>query len=491
MRLAPPLIAALAALALALAPPAAHGYGTSTTWVTGLQGTPPGAWANLAGARSEGDGDAATLTETEAAGASATLQPANRTFDADASGWTAQDNGAPLCSVSSGHDAGDGAPPGSIRTSYATLLNLLNLLAECDGTWTSDAFTWTGGTPASVAFQIDRLVDLNGLVGLATATWTVRLVDETAGGSTVLVSGSRTSDSGWSTQTAAGLGPGSIVSGRSYRIRIEVAFSSTLSLVSGFGVSFDNVRLSITPQNMRAIGELVVGGVPPGSTHTLELRAGTSGEAFDVQVFDGTAWTTRGTIAAATPAADVVTRGLTPQEWNGGTVRVRLVDQQTGADDAADVVSVDYVRVVSTGGISVSGPASVTMPPVTIDGVAPQVSTAPLGDVEVVDAGGAASGWTLSATATRWALDGSPGELLPADAFTAAPGAPTTPDGSDLTGVGAGAGGNLGPSVPIPLMVAGPGTGVGTYRQNPTLALTVPVTARRGVYRSQITLTVS
>lgn len=491
MRRVTPLAVALVALALALAPRAALGYGTSTTWVTGLQGTPPGAWANLPGAQAGGDGDAATLTETDAAGVPATLQPANRTFDASASGWTAQDSGSVLCSVSSGHDAGDGAPPGSIRTSYATLLNLLNLLASCSSTWTSDAFTWTGGTPASVAFQVDRMVDLNGLVGLATASWTVRLVDETAGGSTVLVSGSRTSDSGWTTQTAAGLGPGSIVSGRTYRIRIEIAFSSTLSLVSGFGVGFDNVRLSITPQNMRATGELVVDGVPPGSTHTLELRAGTTGEEFDVQVFDGTGWATRGTIAAVTPAAALMTHGLTPQEWNGGTVRVRLADRQTGADDAADVVSVDYLRVVSTGGVSVSGPASVTMPPVTIDGVAPQVSTAPLGEVEVVDAGGAASGWTLSATATRWALDGSPGELLPADAFTAVPGAPSTPDGSDLTGVGAGAGGTLGPSVPIPLMVAAPGTGIGTYRQNPTLALAVPVTARHGVYRSQITLTVS
>jgi hypothetical protein len=208
-------------------------------------------------------------------------------------------------------------------------------------------------------------------------------------------------------------------------------------------------------------------------------------------VFDGSGWTGRGAVTAVTPAADLITHGLTPQEWNGGTVRVRLVDQQTGADDAADVVSVDELRVVSTGGISVSGPASVTMPSVTIDGVSPQVSTAPLGDVEVVDSGGAAPGWTLSATATRWALDGSPGELLPADAFTAAPAPPSTPNGSALTGVSAGAGGTFAPSVPIPLMVAAPGAGVGTYRQNPILSLAVPVTARHGVYRSQITLTVS
>ena len=97
----------------------------------------------------------------------------------------------------------------------------------------------------------------------------------------------------------------------------------------------------------------------------------------------------------------------------------------------------------------------------------------------------------MQATATRWALDGSPGEQLPTTAFTAAPIAPSTPDGSDLTGVVGGAGGTFDTSAPITLMSASPGHGVGTYRENPSLALVVPVIALQGTYRCVITLSVS
>jgi hypothetical protein len=131
------------------------------------------------------------------------------------------------------------------------------------------------------------------------------------------------------------------------------------------------------------------------------------------------------------------------------------------------------------------------MPAVALDGLAPKTSTAAMGPVEVVDTGGAASGWALTATATRWALVGDPTDRLPASAFTAAPAAPTTPDGSDLTGVAAGAGGTFDAVTPITLMSAASGRGVGTYRENPSLSLTVPVAATAGVFRSVITLSVS
>jgi hypothetical protein len=186
-----------------------------------------------------------------------------------------------------------------------------------------------------------------------------------------------------------------------------------------------------------------------------------------------------------------VSHGLTAAEWNGGDVRVRFADAGASPDWTADTLAVDVMRLVSTGGITVSGPTSVTMPAVTIDGVSPKLSSAALGAVEVRDTGGAASGWALSATATRWTLDGDPADQLPAAAFTAAPTSPTTPDGSDLTGVAAGAGGTLLPATPVTLMSATPGSGVGTYRQSPDLSLTVPVTASSGVYRSVITLSAS
>ena len=467
-------------------PAAASAYGTTTTYASA--GT--GAWTNLAAAGSATDGGAAaTLTEADSGAGTQQLFPSNRAM-ATGTGWTVTDNGALLCSVSSGHDGGAGNPPGSLRTSYATLLNLLNLLSACSSTWRSASFTWNDGPPSASSFSMDRLVDLNGLVGVASATITATLVDETAATTHTLATQTVTADSGWTAMTGTP-SPGALVAGHTYRIEVDIAFGSTLSLVSGMGVNLDNVTLSVRPQDQRAQGELRAVGVPAGSTHTLEVRARTGAEAFDVQVWDGTTWNSRGSVTAVAPAWGSVSYGLTGAEWNGGTVRVRFSDAGASPDWTADTLAVDHMRVVSTGGITVSGPTAVTMPAVTIDGLSPKLSSAALGPVEVHDTGGAASGWALTATATRWTLDGNPSDQLPTAAFTAAPAAPTTPDGSDLTGVAAGAGGTLLPATPITLMSAASGSGVGTYRESPVLSLTVPVTASSGVYRSVITLSAS
>jgi hypothetical protein len=336
---------------------------------------------------------------------------------------------------------------------------------------------------------MDRLVDLNGLLGGVTASWTATLVDETVPGSRTLLTGSVTADSGWTTVAAAGLPATAIVSGHSYHVDVTLAFSSALSLVSNMGVDIDNVALAITPRAYGADGELDVTGVPSGSSQTLELLAKTTGEPFDLQLWDGSGWTTRATVSATSFAP--LSYGLTPAEWNGGTVRARFVAAGTGPDATADVLWVDYLRVVSTGGITVSGPTSVSLPGVTIDGLTPKTSTGPMGAIDVVDSGGGASGWTLGAVATRWSLTGSPSEELPAGALTATPAAPSSPSGSSLAGVSAGAPGAVGTTVPRTLMGAAPGAGVGTFRQNPTLSLLVPVSALKGTYTSDITLSVS
>ena len=475
----------LAAIALLALPAAASAYGTTTTWASA--GT--GSWTGLAAAGSSTDGGAAaTLTEAESGAGVPQLFPANRAM-ATGAGWTATDTSAALCTAASAFDGSAGNPAGSLGTSYATLLNLLGLLADCGSTWTSGSFTWTGGTPQAVAFSMDRLIDLNG-VALANATVTATLVDETVPATWPMASQSVSGDSGWATMSGAP-SPAAVVAGHTYHVEVAIGFASALSLASGMGVNIDNVALAITPPDMKGQGELRAVGVPAGSTHTLEVRARTSGEAFDVQVWDGAAWNTRASVTAVAPAWGAVSYGLTPAEWNGGTVRVRFADAGTGVDTTADTVAVDYLRVVSTGGVTVSGPTSVTLPAVTIDGLTAKVSSAAMGPVEVVDTGGAASGWSLTAVATRWTLDLNPADQLPAGAFTAAPAAPTTPDGSNMTGLAAGAGGTLLPATPVTLRSAAPGGGVGTYRESPVLSLTVPITASTGVYRSVITLSAS
>jgi hypothetical protein len=485
------VIAALAcviAAGLSLAS-GALAYGTTTTYASSGSAT-TGAWANVAAAGSAADGGAAaTLTEADAGSVPATDEPSNRTFSGSITGWTAADAPSGLCSISSGYDGSTGNPAGAARSSYGALLNLLGLLGNCSATWTSTSFTWAGGAPASVAFSMDRLVDLNGLIGGVTASWTATLVDETAPGSRTLLSGSVSSDSGWATVSAAGLPASAIASGHTYHVAVKLAFSSSLSLVSNMGVDIDNVVLAITPHTYAASGELDVPGVPAGSSQTLELSARTTGEPFDLQLWDGSGWTTRATVSSTSYAP--LSYGLTAAEWNGGSVRARLVADGTGTDATQDVLSVDYLRVVSTGGITVSGPTSVSLPDVTIDGVAPQTSSGPMGAIDVVDSGGGASGWTLGAVATRWALTGAPSTLLPAGALTATPAAPTSPSGSSLAGVSAGARGVVDTTVPLTLMRAAPGAGVGTFRQNPTLSLQVPVSALKGTYASDITLSVS
>ncbi|WP_217915650.1 hypothetical protein [Miltoncostaea marina] len=481
----PAAILAGALAALAAWAGAAAGHGTTTVPATTPGPVAHGALSGLAAAGDAGDGDAAaTLAETDAGMLAPSVHPSGGGFDGGMGGWTAADQAIGLCTISSGHTGDHG---GSLRAGYAALLNLLGLLGECRTSWRSPSFTWTGGAPAAVAFSMDRLVDVNGLLNLVTVRWTAVLVDETAPGERVLLGGVRAADEGWTTQSATGLGADAIAHGHTYHVRIDVRIESALSLVTGIGFGADEVALTITPQDHRADAEIRASGVPRGSTHTLELAARTTGEPFDVRLWDGAGWATRATVSGAGPAWQPVAIGLTPGEWNGGTVRVRLVATGAGPDDTADALSLEHARVVATGGITVSGPTSVILPPVALTGLAPAVTSAALGPIEVVDTGGAAPGWSLTATATRWRLDGRPGETLPEDALSAAPVAPWSPDGSDLSGVAAGAGGVLAAS-PAELMRAAAGGGVGTYRQSPLLSLVVPITAMRGVYRSEITL---
>ena len=139
-----------------------------------------------------------------------------------------------------------------------------------------------------------------------------------------------------------------------------------------------------------------------------------------------------------------------------------------------------------------SGPTSVTLPAVAIDPLRAAVSRAARDRRGGRHGGGAASGWELRATATRWVLDGVPGQSSRRTRSPPPPAAPTTPVGSDLTGVGRGAGGVVHTSTPTTLMSASPGPGIGTYRQNPYLSRwssrSPPSTV---IYRCDITLAVS
>jgi hypothetical protein len=454
----------------------AAAYGTSTAVVNAATAPTYGTWANAPAGATAAGGGVATLTETNPLG-TITL-PTNGTFTGNATGWTSSSTG----SVDVAYDGGVGNPAGSARS---RLTGILLLLSSGSGTWNSQSFVWSGASPLSASFSIQRRFDA---ALVASASWRVTLKDlTTAALDNVLINASVPVNGSFTTDNVSVPTTG-LVNGHSYRIEVKVDLSALAGLGSAT-VWFDNVNLTAQQVNYRAEGEMTIPSVVAGSTMTLAVDAGATGEAFDVQVWNGSAWNTRLTVpvGAVTP----LTYGLLSSERVSGEVRIRFVDQTQSADGAQSSLSVDYVRVISTGGITVSGPTTVTLPGVAIDGVAEKVVNASFGAIDLADGGGVASGWSLSATATQWTKVGAPSQTLPANAWTAAPQAPSAPLGDSLTGAAAGAGGTFSPTVPIVLMTASSGNGVGTFRQNPTVTLHVPLTAYAGVYRSTVTLTAS
>jgi hypothetical protein len=92
--------------------------------------------------------------------------------------------------------------------------------------------------------------------------------------------------------------------------------------------------------------QLDFGTLPSGTTQTLGLRYKTTGDTFSVQVWDGAAWTTRGSTLSAASLAQW-SYVLTAAEQNGGTPRIRFVDA-TPTGTTQGVLSLEYARVVTT-----------------------------------------------------------------------------------------------------------------------------------------------
>lgn len=86
-------------------------------------------------------------------------------------------------------------------------------------------------------------------------------------------------------------------------------------------------------------------GVPIGLGYQLELRYRTSGDTFNVQVWNGLSWTTRGaTLNSGT--LDTWSYSLTASEYQLGSPRVRFVDN-TPAGTTQGSLELDYVRVLT------------------------------------------------------------------------------------------------------------------------------------------------
>jgi hypothetical protein len=144
------------------------------------------------------------------------------------------------------------------------------------------------------------------------------------------------------------------------------------------------------------------------------------------------------------------------------------------------------IDVTFTGALQLlSAPTSSTLPGVALNGTSQSTSGA-LGAMQVKDSRPTAPGWTLTASSTNFT---SGANTIANSLATLTPGSVTTPNGSNLTGVSAGAAGSL--SAARTIMSASAANGLGTYSVNPTEAAQINTTVKTGTYTATLTITLS
>lgn len=84
--------------------------------------------------------------------------------------------------------------------------------------------------------------------------------------------------------------------------------------------------------------------VPAGVTHNLELRYRASVDTFTLEVWNGLAYTNRGTLSSTT--ATTFTYTMTVAEYNAGAPRIRITDNSPTGTTQANLY-IDYARVAT------------------------------------------------------------------------------------------------------------------------------------------------
>ena len=188
---------------------------------------------------------AAALLALAAGQARATVYPAGGSgFSGGAEGWqvsAASCNVPLLCSAEGGYDSAEGNPPGSMTARSNIALNLLSLF-KATVTEVSPEFSAVAGGPATL--HIDRQFVPGDLVGLQPeATYSVRLIDKTAGSESTPIVENVKAASAWSGVDAAT----SLKQGHEYEISVTTETASTVVgtglLAGSSNARVDNVQL--------------------------------------------------------------------------------------------------------------------------------------------------------------------------------------------------------------------------------------------------------
>lgn len=186
------------------------------------------------------------LTAGHARAATMVYPAGGGTFSGGAQGWQVTDascNVPLLCSASGGYDGSAGNPAGSIAANTSIALNLLTVFKS---TVTVQSPDFTVGTRGASTLHLERQFAPGSLADLAPqASYTVTLIDRTAGSTSVPLTESLKTGSGFVGKDAAV----SVAAGHTYAISIATETSSTVAgtglLAGSTSTRFDNVSLSV------------------------------------------------------------------------------------------------------------------------------------------------------------------------------------------------------------------------------------------------------
>ncbi len=111
-------------------------------------------------------------------------------------------------------------------------------------------------------------------------------------------------------------------------------------------IDIDHMYVTVTyneaPQTDLAL-EYAWTGVPDRAIEQFQIRYQATGDTFQVQVWNGVAWTVRGSLTSTTLA--VFSYSMSTAEYNGGAPKIRFVDLDSGT--LQGTLEIEYARVQS------------------------------------------------------------------------------------------------------------------------------------------------
>lgn len=186
---------------------------------------------------------------------------AARGFNGGLAGWTSSASIEGSClppllcpSATNSFQSSGGADEGGfIRSAYQGVAGVMAVGGTATAVFTGPQFTYRGidgEAPGAIVFEMGRRASVDQLLAVSgnSATYSVRLIDVSAGGETLSLIAPTTlaGASSWRNAPSATLDPERLVAGHAYRIAITSTYVTGTSALVGGSADYDNVVLSAT-----------------------------------------------------------------------------------------------------------------------------------------------------------------------------------------------------------------------------------------------------